>query len=160
MKQITKLFACVVIILIMTISCCKDVGFETDDTIAVYKMKSEYSEYYPIQLSEDKSHITGSPGPIDETSRPISLAQGYFMGNNCGVRTAYCSITIEEYNENRYSIGPDSLYNLIMDDDPYTEYYIGNNIYPLRKDHIGIDTAFINSLIIDIRLEDYFDRIK
>lgn len=140
---------CVVFI----ISC--DFGLEVDRSVHVYKTKGDYSLYVPIELSSDKSRITSAPG---RCGPPQNLVNGYFLGNTMGVNTAYLSLTIEEYNSYEPLLGVDSLYKYIMEDDPFLEYYRGD-IGSVSNDH-GIDTTFINTLILEDRLTEYFEKVK
>jgi len=75
-----------------------------------------------------------------------------------GINTAYLSLSIEEYNSYDPILGVDSLYNYIMEKDPFLEYYISEDNELRNED--GIDTAFINYLIMENNLAMYFTQLK
>lgn len=160
MKYLLILFAGIIIA-----SC--NTGFELDDNISVYKLKSDdYIELVSVELSKDKSRVIGfpDPGAIEDKVFPMSLSNDYYL-NGAGIKSAYCSITLKEYSSLNRNIGPDSLYKLVIDDDPFLEYYLsddGDGIWRTDNayDEYRIDTAFINTLIMENRLEDYFRRLK
>ena len=144
-----------ILVSFLVISC--NSGEDQDRTIHVYKPKNDYSSYVPVQLSQDKKTITSIPGRLDPDG-PQKLIEGFFLGNTMGVNTGYLSLTIEEYNSYDPLLGIDSLYKYLMDVDPFLEYYISENI-ALRNEY-GIDTVFINELIREDRLTDYYTRLK
>jgi len=135
------------------ISC--DKGNEQDKTIHVHKPKQDYSIYVPVELSSDKSTILSAPGRCEP---PLSLVEGFFLGNTMGVNTAYLSLSIEEYNSHDPLLGVDSLYQYIMETDPFLEYYICEECNLFSED--GVDTAFINNLIREDVLTEYFTQLK
>jgi hypothetical protein len=53
----------------------------------------------------------------------------------------------------------DCLFSLVIDSDPFDEYYVGKLTVPLKTID-GIDTVFINVLIRENRLGEYFEKIK
>ena len=98
----------------------------TDDRIEVYKFKEhDYSNYVPVQLTEDKSHISSSAGPLP-TQWPAKLVNGYYLNGTMGKNSGYISMTIEDYNENYNQIGIDSLNKLVIERDPSLEFYRGD----------------------------------
>lgn len=132
-----------------------DKGRIQDNTIHVYRPKQDYSIYVPIELSLDKTKITSAPGRCEP---PLKLINGFFLGSTMGVNTAYLSLTIEEYNSHDPLLGVDSLYKYIMEIDPFFEYYISENNELRNED--GIDTVFINDLIREDKLTEFFTRLK
>ena len=126
--------------------------------LQVYKTKIDYSEYVPVQLSTDRSQITSAPGFIE--GRPIKLINGYYLGGTMGLYTGYLSMTIEEYNNNEYPPSLDTISKLIMEKDPFIEYYESKKSSALIDENTGIDTFFINQLIMEDQLEEYFVRLK
>lgn len=158
MKQIITISAKVMIMIIVSISCRKGIGFETDDTFSVYKWKADYTNNQPVKLNDKKNGLSGKP---DGSSiiKPLPLANGYHLGNDMGINTAYISLTHEEYQDEVSNLSVDSLFSLVIDSDPFDEYYIGKLTVPLRT-YDGIDTVFINILIRENRLEEYFKKIK
>ena len=145
---------------ILLYSC--EIGMDDDTMIHVYKFKAskDYSEYVPVELSADKKKITAAPGGI--SSMPIKLIDGYYSRGALGVNTGYLSITIEEHNAYEIKPGLDSLYKLLIEKDPFLEYYHRDDDGTFWDEHgaYGIDTALINDLIRTDKLEDFFERLR
>lgn len=159
MKTLKLLFA--ISILVLTTNCEKT--FEGDfDSIYVYKVKNDYSDKVPVELSEDKSKITAYPGP-NEVDKPIALAVGYYLMGSFGSNSGYLSLTISEYNQYEVPPGPDSLYNMLIDKDPFVSFFYRDNDEGFQDESVppyGIDTAKINDLIRKEALSNHFTRIK
>ena len=139
---------------------CEKVKDE-DTLIQIYKFKIiDYSNNVPVELSDDKNKITSAPGNI--TRMPVKLTESYYLDGSMGVNTGYLSITIEEHNAFEIKPGIDSLYNLLIEKDPYLEYYYRHDdgIFRNEKGLYGIDTAMINNFIRLGKLEEYFKRLK
>ena len=80
-----------------------------------------------------------------------------------GPNTAYLNLSREEYNKLEIKPSPDSLFKLIIEKDPFTEFYQRmdeNGIFRNENGYYGIDTTLINNLIKKGELTKYFDRIK
>ena len=141
---------------------CEKVKNE-DTTIQIYKFDTarDYSNNVPVELSLDKNRITSNPSELN-TRWPVKLASGYYLNGSMGVNSGYLSLTVEEYNSYDIIPGVDSLFKLLIDKDPYLEYYQRNDDGTFRNENgvYGIDTAFINDLIRKGKLEKYFDRLK
>lgn len=150
MKTISIIY---ILLTLIVVSC--DYGNVQDLTIHVYKTKQDFSSFVPVQLSPDGLVITSAPG---KCVPPRKLAQGYFLGNTMGINTAYLSLSIEEHNSHDPLLGVDSLYKYIMEKDPFLEYYISEDNELRNED--GIDTAFINNLIMNKNLTMYFTQLK
>jgi hypothetical protein len=134
---------------------------DKDTLIQIYKFKTiDYSNNVPVELSDDKDKITSAPGNI--TRVPVKLSDNYYLNGSMGVNTGYLSLTIEEHNNLEIKPGIDSLYNLLIEKDPYLEYYYRHDDGTFRNENgvYGIDTAMINDLIRTDKLENYFDRLK
>lgn len=157
-RTATILFVCILSLL----SSCRKVN-NMDTTIQIYKFKTgnDYSNYVPVELSGDRTKITSSPGHLNERW-PVNLDSGYYLNGSMGVNSGYLSMTIEEHNAYSIKPGIDSLYELLVERDPYLEYYEHNDDGTFRDENgaYGIDTALINSLIRSNRLESYFKRLK
>lgn len=141
-------------------SCNKNVSDEYAQ-IQIYKFKTiDYSNNVPVGLSNDKNKITSALGNI--TRVPVKLSDNYYLNGSMGVNTGYLSLTIEEHNNLEIKPGIDSLYNLLIEKDPYLEYYYRHDDGTFRNENgvYGIDTAMINDLIRTDKLENYFDRLK
>ena len=150
-----------ILILLLLISSC-ETGKVRDTTIWIYKMKKDYSNNVPVELSPDKTKITSTPGDIN-TRWPILLIDSFFLGGSMGPNTGYVSLTIKEYNKLKIKPGNDTLYKLLIDKDPFIEFYQRNDddgMFHHENGAWGIDTAFINDLIKNGQLEEYFIRLK
>ncbi|MEA1875149.1 MAG: hypothetical protein U9N51_12105 [Bacteroidota bacterium] len=132
--------------------------------LCIYKTKNDYSENVPVELSKDNTRITSFSGPRGFSDRyPLKLTNNYLLGGTFGINTGFLSITKTEYKEN-YDVapGPDSLYALLIDKDPFKEFYYHNRGYDVfcNEDIDGLDTARINDIIMNGELELYFERLK
>lgn len=136
---------------------------DVDTTIQIYKFNvgQDYSNNVPVELSVDKTKITSNSSELNERW-PVKLISGYYMNGSMGVNSGYLSLTVEEYNS--YDIIPsvDSLFKLLVEKDPYLEYYQRNDDGTFNNENgaFGIDTAMINDLIRTDKLENYFERLK
>ncbi|WP_159518792.1 hypothetical protein [Sunxiuqinia indica] len=130
-----------------------------DDTIWVYKTKEDYSDKVTIELSKDKTRITSFYGPPDVQLRwPEKLADGYYLNGTLGVNSAILSVTKEEYMKQELPFSIDSMFSLIIDNDPFLEFYqYQGNEFNIEG---GFDTVRINMLIKNNVLTKYFDRMK
>jgi hypothetical protein len=153
------LILCVVII---TYSSCER-GYDRDTTIQIYKFKpgKDYSTNVPVELSQDNEQITSAPGTVN-TRWPTELTDNYYLNGSMGVNSGYLSLTTEEYNSLDSKPGVDSLYNLLIEKEPYLEYYQRNDdgTFYNESEANGVDTALINKLIRTNRLETCFERLK
>jgi len=136
---------------------------DEDTTIQIYKFKvgQDYSNNVPVELSVDKTKITSNSSELNERW-PVKLISGYYLNGSMGVNTGYLSLSIEEYNSNDIVPSVDSLNKLLIETDPYLEYYerIDDGTFSYENGAFGIDTAMINDLIRTDKLEDYFDKLK
>jgi hypothetical protein len=134
-----------------------------DTTIQIYKFDTarNYSNNAPVELFFDKNKITSNPSEIN-TRWPVKLASGYYLNGSMGVNSGYLSLTIQEYNSYDVIPGVDSLHKLLVEKDPYIEYYqrSDDGTFSNENGAYGIDTAMINDLIRTDKLENYFDRMK
>lgn len=155
-----KDFVLINLVMLILYSC--ESGKVEDTSIMIYKMKYDYSKNVPVELSTDKSRITSAPGYINEIW-PIKLTGGYYLNGSMGPNTGYTSLLINEYNKMEVKIGIDSLYKLIIDTDPFLEFYQRNdedNTFHNDEGVNGIDTALLNKLIREEKLTLYFTRLK
>jgi len=84
------------------------------------------------------------------------LLNGIFGGSN----TAFLSVDKKDYYNWALYPGSDSLFKLILDDDPFMEFYYYRDEHNEFSNNNGLDTAKMNQLIKDGQLEKYFERIK
>jgi hypothetical protein len=149
------------VIAFLVIACSCNKIKDRDSTIWVYKTKNDYSKNVPVELSIDKSKITSIPGLIERW--PVMLIEGFSLNGSLGPNTAYLSLIIDEYNKLDIKPSVDTLFKLIIDNDPYIEFYQRNDDNGMFRDEngaYGIDTIFINELIKRNELEKYFVKLK
>jgi hypothetical protein len=94
----------------------------------VYKTKADYSNLVPVILSDDKTQIVSYPHPGDVRAgekflTPTRLNRDYFLDNRgIGRNVAFLKLTYEEYAELKSVPQLSELYELIVDNDPLTEF--------------------------------------
>lgn len=133
------------------------------ENLVVYKTKADYSDKVTVQLSPEKDRVTAFPAPWNRDERwPIRLANGYLLhGVFGGFRTGITALTWDEYSKNpTASISSDSLYKLLIDKDPFLEFYYFDDHKGVFCNDDGIDTALLNEVILAGELEEYFTRLK
>ena len=159
--------------LFLTISCDRNNGVDCCDEplLRIYKMKGDYIKNVCIGLTDDKTRILVYPGPTDNCGdpgdNPYTMLDGYYLDGCCnyGLNSAYLSITKEEYQE-IFPISKDSMMKLILDSDPYLEYYLDENHLlgikepPDTTPYFTLDTAWLNEIIINKELDKYFTKLK
>lgn len=125
------------ILFILIIISCKttsDIDYSKVDydgiPTVIYKMKADYSNLVPVVLNEAKTEVIAYPGPKDLFNRegelrlPLPLDRGFYMDEiGIGLNTAYISLTIDEYAHMIQAPLRDSLFKLIVDNDPFTKMY-------------------------------------
>lgn len=159
MNMLHKLFVLVFLVIACFCNCIKD----KDTTIWVYKMVNDYSENVPVRLSVDKTKIMSTSGSCN-SRWPVLLVDGFSLNGSMGPNTAYLSLKCkEEYNKWEIKPSPDSLFKLIIDKNPFIEFYQRSDDNGMFRDEngaYGIDTTFINELIKKNELEKYFVKLK
>lgn len=113
--------------------------------LVVYKTRADYSAVVPVTLSQDKQEIISYPDPADLTngSVPVRLQKGYYLDNR-GVNqyTAFLNISYEDYIKLKSVPPAQSLYENILDKDPFVELYDCG----IRTGYNSVDT--LNQLIM------------
>ena len=144
-------------ILILIVGCEK--GAVDDMGMYLYKTKDNYSDRVVVELSNEKSKVLNVFAPEEQDTWPMSLTNDYWLNGVYGANeTAYLSLTNTQYNENPSAFSKDSLYKLIVDSDPFIEFYTkddGGIFY-----HNGLDTIKLNNMIRNNEIEEYFIRTK
>jgi len=101
----------------------------TGPKILIYKTRKDYNMLVPIDLSADKRTIVSFPGIKDiykdgNLSTPTLLNEGFLFDNHgISANVAFLKLTYQQYAELPVSPNPDSLFNLVLDDDPLTVLY-------------------------------------
>lgn len=130
----------------------------------IYKLKGDYINKVCVGLTEDKSRIRAYPDMKDNCgdpdNYPLKVDSGYYLDDCCnyGVTSAYLSLSKEDYKE---YIPRDSMYKMIIDKDPYEEYYVDENRILIKSgtECCVLDTALLNEIIKNKKLEEYFKRL-
>ena len=137
----------------------------TEPPPRIYKLKGDYIDKVCVGLTEDKSRIRVYPAMIDNCGNPnispLKVDSGYYLDDCCnyGVSSAYLSLSKEDYKE---YIPRDSMYKMIIDKDPYEEYYIDEDEILIKSctNCFVLDTALLNYIIAEGTLADYFTKLK
>lgn len=153
------------LICIIAVSCSLfDDGADVHNEMWVYKTKADYSNNVCVQMNAEKTEIYATKG--SKGKWPVSLIDGYQVDKeSLGINTAYLSITFDEFAQNGNSISIDSMKKIILDKNPFLEYYECDNykdhfyIYPTEGGYYGVDTAKINEVIRKGELKKYFKRV-
>jgi hypothetical protein len=158
-----KKMALIFLLALILASCLKVKEFD-GYVFWIYKTKKDYSHKVSVTLNNDNSQIISAPGPqdIDTSSKwPVNLANAYLLnGIFGGIHTAFLSLEKKDYFNWPLYPGRDSLYKLIIDKDPFTEFYsFEGDPHEFLNDN-GFDTAKMNLLIREGRLGKYFNRLK
>jgi hypothetical protein len=131
---------------------------------SVFKLRGDYINNVCVGLSDDKSRITSFPSPVDPNGNPdmnpILLDSGYYWDCNYGVsfNDAFLSLTKTEWKRRVYEIGfpsKDSMMKLVLDPDPFLEYYVDENRVLNQK---GTDQ--INGIIARNELGKYLKKLN
>lgn len=124
--------------LVLFVSCTQTVDISQVDfngpPTVIYKVSDEYVNLVPVVLNEDKTRVIAYPAPKDmyntkgELRFPNALGKGYYLDQiGVGLHTAYISLTIEEYANMEKPPTLDSLYQLVIEKDPFKRMYnLGN----------------------------------
>ena len=162
MKRIAVLAFLAITILVS--SCIKWKCCVNGDFVQVYKMKDDYTHNAYVLYDKDKDRIFGYLDDIDTTLFPMPLYGGYYLHHEMSPNVAFLSISPKEYNENAMHYSLDTLKQMIIDDDPFIEYFSATDNYRLYDyngtNPMGIDTAYINQLIKDGDLKKEFNKVK
>jgi hypothetical protein len=173
METILKLLFLCGIIVITAFSCIKIA--DTAPGISVYKTKGDYFNMAFVFMNS--SGIYGKMAFYNPRSNSISrfkitetdtiyiprakLIDGYMLVGEHNKDMVFLNLTLKEYLryeiKNGHPPTDDELYDNILDDDPFIEYYYDQQ-KPRRFEMS--DTAEINQIIENGELEKYFKRIK
>lgn len=92
----------------------------------VYKTKKDYSNYVPVELSEDGKSIVSYPSRedilMDSSSllMPDQLSQSYYLDNRgISSRTVYLKMTLNEYAHLDTALSLQDMYGMILDKKPF-----------------------------------------
>lgn len=164
MKKIIYLLFLFVLVLLC--SCNKEKSCGPCESVSVYKTTGNYKNKAFVILTDDKKSIAGFYDYINPDF-PIRLKDGYYL--HCGMHSnaGFLSITPKDYNENilNYMQTVDVLNEMVIDTDPFVEYYFADNNENLYNhdsvyNNTGLNITYINQLIEEGNLEKEFGKIK
>jgi hypothetical protein len=93
----------------------------------IYKTTKDYSDNVPVTLSEDKKKVISYPDKGDvfykgKLAYPTKLENGYLLDNRgISATTAFTKYTYEEYSKLKTTPDTETLFNSIIDANPFTE---------------------------------------
>lgn len=137
-------------------------GFMSNATMpmVIYKTRSDYSQWLPVQLDASRTKIIQYPSPNDIYYRdtlavPTTLHDGYLLDNmGLNANSAYTDIALTEYDK---VISLDSLMSRVLDRYPFLEMYICGNrsieSEPIEKVNFIIDQNALNKCTVVISAE-------
>src|SRR2546423_15562709 len=75
--------------------------FTPGPPVLVYKTKTDYTNYVPVILSDDKTRIISYPDPKDiQNSAPVKLKNGYLLDNRgISKNAAFLNWTYAKYSK-------------------------------------------------------------
>lgn len=175
---------------LLLFSCEKNNGkqaLEPPPCVFKFKEGRDYPNLVYVCLNDEKTHIIGystyNDIKWDTISDIIDIYKNYYFapqgGIICDINTAYLSITIDEYEHIDDTITIDYMEKLIIDKDPFAEYYVDENNYLVydenSKDNYWLkeneqgsydtiwhvyDTAKFHRLVDNNELGEYLIRLK
>lgn len=101
----------------------------TGSKIYIYKTRRDYNKLVPIELSADKKTIVSYPDIKDvftngKPATPIMLSDGFLLDNRgISINVVFLKLTYQQYAALPATPNPDSLFNLILDNNPLTVLY-------------------------------------
>jgi len=121
--------------------------------LIIYKTNADYFYNVPVYLSEDKTRVTGYPGITVGTPYPTKLIRGYLLDNRgIGENSAFMDVTYEEYNNLENTPFSEELFDIILDDNPFSEMYDCGNI--------GKNVLELNTIISFNSLDRLCDKVR
>ena len=141
----------------------------------VFKFKEgkDYSNKVYVKLNDEKTRIIAYPSYPDlKYDTVIDIYKSYYFGHGYtnGINTAYLDITVEEFKHADDTLDTkEEMWQLIIDKDPYAEFYVDENNYLLNhcpecldKDTTwpNHDTAKFHRLVDNNELGKYLKRLK
>jgi hypothetical protein len=134
----------------------------------VYKLRSNYIQNVCIGLNVDKTSILCYPSNVDPCGNqlytPYAMNNGYMFDvcTTYGLNSAFLKLTKTEYQNVWNQLTLDSLYKLILDKDPFIEYYVDENRILDIAEPTGFmyDTIKLNDIITNNELSVKLKRLK
>jgi len=113
----------------------RDCCAEPRDRVVKFKQGNEYLvDHVYVLLKKDKSEIVGYPDKAIVNKFAFDYYKGYYLNNpEFGINTGYLSITIEEFALYCDTLSTITMDHLLIEDDPYSEYYYDESNYLLNN---------------------------
>jgi hypothetical protein len=163
MKTLIMFLVCAQFIILTSCEWFEPSGAKDRNPVVVFKYKDiDYSKNIWIGMMNDERYFRRASF---DTIWPVKLDNGYWACQDCALEgTAYLSITISEFiSKYDNHIWPDSLNECcIIEKKPFQEFYYRNDLDPREffngLGYHGLDTAKLNGLIREGKLEEHFKR--
>ena len=114
----------------------------------VYKTISDFSDYVPVILNDERTKIISYPAPTDvfyngKLAKPTSLKNGYLLDNR-GITeyVAFLKYTYEDYSRLKEAPSLNEMYNNILEKYPLKEF-----IYCGSRNRFKDEVNDLNALI-------------
>jgi hypothetical protein len=165
---IFKISVLVLLIALMGAGCDDQPNEALDPGLSIYKTRNDYFNNVHTELKDGKAiFITdlmrkveiNADGKVKYKFR-VKLTNGYILGCEEGLTTAYLSYTIADYYQiQKQGLLPsmNEIQSSIIDADPFVEYY--QDINRPRTFELK-DTLRINEIISNGEIEKYFKKLK
>ena len=124
----------------------------------IYKTKADYNKLVPIILTDDKTKISSFPHPKDvffngELAYPVVLEDGYLLDNRgISKNVAFINITYEEYSKLTQAPVPDSLFSLIIDNNPLVVLYNCGNRHQFKNVNKQLNEIILSGQLNNCKL--------
>lgn len=142
-------------------SCEDDNGLTCNESfVTVYKFHEgkDYSDYVPVLLDTSRTRIIGYPGYLDVKNLHEGIYneyQNYYLSKLYNKYTGFVNLTIDEYSSGEDTITDLEFDELLMDVNPFKEFYVDENRYLSVKDdsitmhisHLAYDTLLFHQLV-------------
>lgn len=122
-----------------------NIDYSAGPTTFIYKTKGDYFKNVPVTLSDDKTEIVSYPHPKDvyykgELAYPSILENGYLLDNRgVSVNVAFLNLTYDEYSKLEKPPTVDSLFIMIINNDPLVELYDCGNRHQYKDDVVELN---------------------
>lgn len=122
-----------------------NIDYSAGPTTFIYKTKGDYYNNVPVILSDDKTVIVSYPHPKDvyykgELAYPVQLEDGYLLDNRgISVNVAFLNMTYEVYSKLEKTPAVDSLFVMIIDNNPLIELYDCGNRYQYKDEVVELN---------------------
>jgi hypothetical protein len=122
----------------------------------IYKTVKDYSANVPVTLSDDKTKIISYPDKGDVFNKgnlayPTKLENGYLLDNRgISANSAFTKYTYEEYSKLKTTPDLQTLFNSIIDNNPFVEIIDCGNRYRFKD-----EVSELNSEIKSSKIKDY-----